>query len=60
MRPYLIRMNDETVTAVDEWRRHQEGEPCRADAIRRLIWRAIRADKRGSADSRKSVALTPE
>jgi hypothetical protein len=45
MLPYLVYLNHELVVAIDEWRRQQEGEPSRSDAIRRMAWRVIRANQ---------------
>ncbi len=44
-KPYPIYMDDTLVAAVDDWRARQEGNPSRADAIRRMAWRVIRAEQ---------------
>jgi hypothetical protein len=40
-----IRASDEFVRQVDDWRRHQIDVPTRAEAVRRLVEKAIEADK---------------
>ena len=40
-----IRASAEFVRQVDDWRRHQTDVPTRAEAVRRLVEKAIEADK---------------
>jgi hypothetical protein len=36
-RPLLMRVNDQFIATVDEWRRKQPDLPSRTEAIRRLV-----------------------
>jgi hypothetical protein len=42
----LLRLHDPQLTRLDEWIRHQEDEPSRPEAIRRLIERALSGSRR--------------
>ncbi len=42
-RQFQMRVSDEFLRAIDKWRRKQEGEPSRADAIRRLVELGLKA-----------------
>ena len=44
-RPYQMRVNDEFLGMVDEWRRQQPDIPTRAVAIRRMVEIAARGGK---------------
>lgn len=41
-RPFQMRVNDEFLRSIDDWRRTQEDLPHRAEAIRRLVERGLR------------------
>jgi hypothetical protein len=41
----LVRMDDALIHAVDLWRRSQEGETSRPEAIRRLVEIGLKAKK---------------
>jgi hypothetical protein len=45
MRMTSIYLDDELIEAIDAWRAQQEGRLSRSDAIRRLSWRAIKAEE---------------
>ncbi|MDA9400521.1 hypothetical protein XH79_17455 [Bradyrhizobium sp. CCBAU 45389] len=36
-RPFQMRASEEFLKAIDAWRRRQEDQPSRAEAIRRLV-----------------------
>jgi hypothetical protein len=36
-RPFQMRVSEDFLKAIDKWRAKQEGEPSRAEAIRRLV-----------------------
>lgn len=42
---FHMRVNDEFLRGIDDWRRKQEDLPNRAEAIRRLVKIAIKRDK---------------
>ena len=44
--PVLVRLQDEPLQSVDEWRRKQPDLPSRAEAIRRLVEQALSAPKK--------------
>lgn len=37
----MVRMPDEELAALDEWRERQKPEPTRPEAIRRLVEKAL-------------------
>lgn len=43
-RPYQMRVTEEWLATIDEWRRKQPDLPSRAEAIRRLIEKALLED----------------
>jgi hypothetical protein len=45
-RPYQIRMTDEFVKMLDDWRRRQDDLPSRAEALRRLALKGFNANKK--------------
>lgn len=50
-RPFQMRVTEEFLRMIDNWRRKQPDEPSRAEAIRRLVEQAV---KGSDARSRKS------
>jgi hypothetical protein len=40
----VVRLHQPMLGAIDEWRADQEGEPTRAEALRRLAQRGLDAD----------------
>lgn len=36
-RPFQMRVTEDFLESIDKWRAKQEGEPSRAEAIRRLV-----------------------
>lgn len=40
-RPYQMRVSDEWLATIDEWRRKQPDLPARAEAIRRLVEKGL-------------------
>ncbi len=42
---FELRLDEETIAAIDEWRRRQDGLPSRAEAIRRLVDSALSAER---------------
>ena len=44
-RVFQMRVSDAFLTSVDDWRRKQTDLPARAEAIRRLVEKAIRLEK---------------
>lgn len=40
-RPYQMRVTEEWLAKIDEWRRKQPDIPSRAEAIRRLVGKAL-------------------
>jgi metal-responsive CopG/Arc/MetJ family transcriptional regulator len=41
-RPFQIRLTEEFLRRLDEWRREQEDLPSRSEAIRRLVERGLK------------------
>jgi hypothetical protein len=39
--PVLVRIQDQPLAAIDDWRRQQQDMPSRAEAIRRLLAKAL-------------------
>jgi metal-responsive CopG/Arc/MetJ family transcriptional regulator len=52
----LIGLNKEHISAIDEWRRHQQDLPSRSESIRRILDEHLlkRAPKSKAAGKRKS------
>jgi len=48
-KPFLVYLTDDLVCDIDAWRAHQEGEPSRSDAIRRMVRRVLRGDASATA-----------
>jgi hypothetical protein len=44
-RPFQMRVTDEFVAKIDEWRRQQPDLPGRSEAIRRLVDQALKGRK---------------
>ena len=44
-RPFQMRVNEEWLSLVDEWRRHQPDIPMRSEAIRRMVEIAAKGGK---------------
>lgn len=42
-RPYQMRVTEEWLAIIDDWRRQQPDLPSRAEAIRRLVEKALQA-----------------
>lgn len=42
-RPYQMRVTEEWLAIIDEWRRKQPDLPSRAEAIRRLVDRGLKS-----------------
>jgi hypothetical protein len=40
-RPFQMRVNDEWLKALDDWRRQQPDIPSRAEAVRRLVEKGL-------------------
>ena len=45
-RPFQMRVSEEFMRLVDDWRRNQSDLPSRAEAIRRLVELAVRESRR--------------
>lgn len=45
-RPFQMRVTEDFLRLVDEWRRKQPDLPSRAEAIRRLVAQAVKPDTR--------------
>jgi metal-responsive CopG/Arc/MetJ family transcriptional regulator len=43
-RQIMVRLTDELLTAIDEWRRKELDLPTRSEALRRLAIAALKAD----------------
>ena len=48
-RPLQMRVNDEFIRTIDEWRRKQPDLPSRTEAIRRLVEFGLKAAPGGKA-----------
>ena len=44
-RPYQMRVTEEWLAIIDEWRRKQPDIPSRAEAIRRLVEKGLASDE---------------
>lgn len=44
-RPYQMRVSEEWLSVIDEWRRQQPDIPPRAEAIRRLVEIGLRTSR---------------
>lgn len=44
-RPFQMRVSESFLLIVDEWRRGQPDIPSRAEAIRRLVQKAVEAER---------------
>lgn len=51
-RPFQMRVTEEFLRTIDDWRRMQPDEPSRAEAIRRLVQQAVQAKEAKSRRSR--------
>jgi hypothetical protein len=49
-RPFQMRVSEQFLRTVDDWRRSQTDLPSRAEAIRRLVELAIKIKKKPDAD----------
>ena len=49
-RPFQMRVSEEFLRMVDDWRRTQLDLPSRAEAIRRLVELATKGSKKPNAD----------
>ena len=45
-RPFQMRVTEEFLRTIDDWRRKQPDLPSRAEAIRRLVAQAVKSDTR--------------
>ena len=49
-RPFQMRVSEQFLRTVDDWRRRQIDIPSRAEAIRRLVEMAVKVKSRPDAD----------
>lgn len=58
--PQLVRMDDSLTSAIDRWRKNQDDEPSRPEAIRRLVeiglTKSSPSDRLNAAKEQSSVA----
>jgi hypothetical protein len=57
---FQMRVSDDLLRTIDAWRRRQDDKPSRAEAIRRLVGKALRSTTRrpfGDAAKEKAAAL---
>ena len=45
-RPFQMRVTEDFLRMIDDWRRRQSDLPSRAEAIRRLVAQAVKSDPR--------------
>ncbi len=45
-RPFQMRVTEDFLRVIDDWRRKQPDLPSRAEAIRRLVAQAVKSDPR--------------
>ena len=48
---FQMRVNEELMEALNDWRRKQPDIPSRTEAIRRLVLRGIEADAKAEAEA---------
>jgi len=51
-----MRVNEDFIRQVDEWRRHQEDIPTRGEAVRRLLLIAFEVEKKRKRDKKLEAA----